>query len=167
MQWLFIGVLVATLSLMESFERPPKCEPVTAPLCQNSGDELNKSERMYNETVYPNILGHRNQEEAGLEMHQFFPLVKVNCSQFLRLFLCTVYVPMCSKHGLKLVIRPCRSLCEYARTGCLPLMRQFGFSWPDVLKCEKFPRKADGVCFGGPSSQTKEVTGIYPISFPL
>ena len=157
MQWLFIGVLVATLSLMESFERPPKCEPVTVPLCEG----------MYNETVYPNILGHRNQEEAGLEVHQFFPLVKVNCSQFLQVFLCTVYVPMCSKHGLKLVIGPCRSLCEYARSGCLPLIRRFGFSWPDVLKCEKFPRKGDGVCFGSPSSQTKEVTGIYPISFPL
>jgi len=153
MQWLFIGVLIATLSLIESFERPVKCEPVTVPLCKTSG-QFHKYERMYNETVYPNILGHRNQEEAGLEVSQFSPLVRVNCSQYLRLFLCTVYVPMCSSP----VIRPCRSLCEGVRGGCLPLMQKFGFKWPESLKCEKYPRKTDGICFGGPNNQVEEVT---------
>ena len=91
----------------------------------------------YNETIMPNLLNHQNQEEAGIEVHQFFPLVKVNCSPYLKFFLCTMYVPICTM--MDDAIPPCRSLCIRARTGCERLMNQFGFEWPDNLDCQKFP----------------------------
>lgn len=46
-----------------------KCEPITIPLCKGIG---------YNMTSYPNSYGHEGQDEAGLEVHQFYPLVEVS-----------------------------------------------------------------------------------------
>ncbi|XP_062618510.1 uncharacterized protein LOC134280099 [Saccostrea cucullata] len=107
----------------------PKCEQISIPLCKDIS---------YNYTVMPNLLNHQKQKDAGLEVHQFFPLVKVNCrASKLKFFLCSVYVPVCSI--LSKAIPPCRSICEEARDGCEPLMRQFGFQWPASLACEKFP----------------------------
>lgn len=45
-----------------------RCEPITIPLCKDI---------QYNETIMPNLLNHQKQEDAGLEVHQFYPLVKV------------------------------------------------------------------------------------------
>lgn len=105
---------------------PATCQPITLSLCNNLP---------YTETIVPNMLGHKTQEEAGLEMHQFFPLIKVDCSAHLRLFLCSVYVPKCVSRKAK---PPCRRLCEQVRSGCEPLMSRFGFQWPSSLRCEAF-----------------------------
>ena len=105
-----------------------KCEPITIPLCQNI---------QYNETVFPNLLNHTSQQEAGLEVHQFWPLVEVNCSPYLQHFLCSVYAPNCTVH--KTPIPPCRSLCLEVKNGCLELMRRNGFSWPRNLNCDQYP----------------------------
>jgi frizzled protein 1/7 len=96
----------------------------------------------YDQTIMPNVLGHQNQEDAGLELHQFFPLVQVGCSPYLKLFLCIVYVPVCTI--IEEPIPPCRELCLKAKGGCEPLMSQFGFTWPDSLDCDQFPK--DGLC---------------------
>ena len=93
-----------------------KCVPVGIPLCQDLP---------YNMSIMPNILGHHTQEEAGLEVHQFFPLVKVNCSPHLQVFLCSVYSPVCTI--MDHPIPPCRELCEAARAGCEHLIVKFGF----------------------------------------
>lgn len=45
-----------------------RCEPITIPLCKDI---------QYNETIMPNLLNHQRQEDAGIEVHAFFPLVKV------------------------------------------------------------------------------------------
>lgn len=125
-----------------------KCEPITIPLCQDI---------KYNKTIFPNILAHRNQEESGLEVHQFFPLVKVKCSPYLKFFLCSVYVPICSE-AFSTPIPPCRSLCMVARKGCLPLMESFGFRWPEALRCERYPKMGTGsICVG--KNFTKKESG--------
>ncbi|XP_071513210.1 uncharacterized protein [Panulirus ornatus] len=112
------------------------CEHIAVPLCQDIP---------YNTTVLPNMLNHSSQDDAGLELHQFFPLVKIQCSQDIQLFLCSVYLPPCTI--LEQPLLPCRSLCLSARTGCEPLMIKFGFSWPDSLDCDKFPADPrDQVC---------------------
>lgn len=105
-----------------------RCESITISLCSNMP---------YNKTIMPNILGHQNQEEAGMEVHQFFPLVKVNCSKDLHFFLCSVYIPICTI--LEVPIPPCRPLCLSAKNGCETLMNRFGFQWPESLDCNKFP----------------------------
>jgi len=46
-----------------------RCEPITIPLCKDI---------QYNDTIMPNLLNHQKQEDAGLEVHQFYPLVKVH-----------------------------------------------------------------------------------------
>ena len=72
----------------------------------------------------------------------------MQCSQYLKFFLCSVYVPICSDK-VSSAIPPCRNLCEVARTGCLPLMHQFGFQWPEQLTCEKYPEMGSGsLCVG-------------------
>ncbi|XP_074520243.1 frizzled-7-A-like [Halichoeres trimaculatus] len=114
------------------------CQPISIPLCTDIA---------YNETIMPNLLGHANQEEAGLEVHQFYPLVQVRCSEDLKFFLCSVYAPVCTV--LDRAIPPCRSLCERARQGCEALMNKFGFPWPERLRCEGFPIHGAGeICVG-------------------
>ncbi|XP_070821650.1 uncharacterized protein [Chaetodon trifascialis] len=102
------------------------CQAITVPLCNNLP---------YTETVMPNILGHKTQEDAALEAHQFHPLVKVECSPQLKPFLCSVYTPECVSGRPR---PPCRTLCEQARSGCESLMKKFGFPWPEALRCEAF-----------------------------
>ena len=58
-------------------------------------------------TIVPNLLGHTKQEQAGMEVHQFFPLVKVQCPAHLQMFLCAVYAPVCTI--LEYPLPPCRS----------------------------------------------------------
>ncbi|XP_068179074.1 uncharacterized protein [Antennarius striatus] len=102
------------------------CQPITIPLCKDLP---------YSDTVMPNILGHRNQDDAGLEVHQFFPLIKVGCSPQLKPFLCSVYTPECVSGKPR---PPCKTLCEQARSGCESLMNRFGFQWPESLRCDAF-----------------------------
>ncbi|XP_010005688.1 PREDICTED: frizzled-7 [Chaetura pelagica] len=99
------------------------CQPISIPLCTDIA---------YNQTILPNLLGHTNQEDAGLEVHQFYPLVKVQCSAELKFFLCSMYAPVCTV--LEQAIPPCRSLCERARQGCEALMNKFGFQWTEGLR---------------------------------
>ncbi|XP_014829284.1 PREDICTED: frizzled-7-A-like [Poecilia mexicana] len=117
---------------------PGFCQPISIPLCTDIA---------YNRTIMPNLLGHSNQEDAGLEVHQFYPLVQVQCSAELRFFLCTMYAPVCTV--LDRAIPPCRALCEQARNGCEELMNKFGFQWPDRLRCQNFPPHGAGeICVG-------------------
>ncbi|KAK5855930.1 hypothetical protein PBY51_007561 [Eleginops maclovinus] len=114
------------------------CQPISIPLCTDIA---------YNQTIMPNLVGHYNQEEAGLEVHQFYPLVKVQCSPELKFFLCSMYAPVCTV--LEKAIPPCRSICERAKQGCEALMNKFGFQWPERLRCENFPVLGDGqICVG-------------------
>lgn len=58
------------------FPHHNKCEPVTIPLC---------SDLQYNATIMPNLIGHTRQDDAALEVHQFIPLVKIDCSPDLKM----------------------------------------------------------------------------------
>lgn len=119
-------------------EIPPhgRCQPISIPFCTGIA---------YNETILPNILGHQTLEEAGMEIHQYFPLVKINCSPDLQFFLCSVFVPVCTilDHALP----PCKSLCVSARNGCEGIMQRFGFQWPEYINCDNFPEPGQ-LCVG-------------------
>ncbi|XP_034046939.1 frizzled-2 [Thalassophryne amazonica] len=123
------------------------CQPITIPLCTDIA---------YNQTIMPNLVGHYNQEDAGLEVHQFYPLVKVQCSPELKFFLCSMYAPVCTV--LEKAIPPCRSICERAKQGCEALMNKFGFQWPERLQCENFPILGLGhICVGHNESTASTV----------
>nr|XP_060638607.1 frizzled-5 [Anolis sagrei ordinatus] len=109
------------------------CQEITVPMCKGIG---------YNLTYMPNQFNHDTQDEAGLEVHQFWPLVEIQCSPDLKFFLCAMYTPICLLDYAK-PLPPCRSVCERAKAGCSPLMRQYGFAWPERMGCDKLPLLGD------------------------
>lgn len=113
-----------------------RCEPITIPFCMGIA---------YNETIMPNLLGQQRQDEAGFEVQQYYPLVKIQCSHDLQFFLCSVFVPVCTI--IERPIPPCRSLCVSARNGCESIMNRFQIEWPDNLECSKFPENGQ-LCVG-------------------
>ncbi|ETE64631.1 Frizzled-1, partial [Ophiophagus hannah] len=95
------------------------CQPITIPLCTDIA---------YNQTIMPNLLGHTNQEDAGVAS-----------------------LPLPLRAGAPGL----RSAHEQVR---LPvagaLMNKFGFQWPDTLRCEKFPVHGAGeLCVGQNTSE--------------
>ncbi|KAL9703078.1 hypothetical protein quinque_006596 [Culex quinquefasciatus] len=132
----------------EEFQHHNRCEPITIPFC---------TDIQYNKTIMPNLLGHHKQEEAALEVHQFIPLVKIDCSPDLKFFLCSLYAPVCTI--LSYPIPPCRSLCESARV-CESIMRTFDFQWPENLECSKFPLDGKELCVS--QNNSSETTPIPP-----
>ncbi|XP_069504129.1 frizzled-8 [Ambystoma mexicanum] len=133
------------------------CQEITVPLCRGIG---------YNHTYMPNQFNHDTQDEAGLEVHQFWPLVEIQCSPDLKFFLCSMYTPICLE-DYKKPLPPCRSVCERAKAGCAPLMRQYGFAWPDRMRCDQLPQQGnpDTLCMdynrtepGGPAAAAGATT---------
>ncbi|XP_053632050.1 frizzled-7-A [Cherax quadricarinatus] len=145
---------VEHVSDLDMLPRHDRCEPITIRLCKDI---------QYNTTIMPNLLNHHTQEEAGMEVHQFFPLVKVQCSQDLHFFLCSVYVPVCTI--LDRPLPPCRHLCLSAKDGCEDLMNKFGFQWPESLDCNKFPADPhEALCVG--ENSTSPPASSFPKSDP-
>ncbi|XP_041781113.1 frizzled-2 [Anopheles merus] len=110
-----------------------RCEEITIPMCRGIG---------YNLTSFPNEMNHETQEEAGLEVHQFWPLVEIKCSPDLKFFLCSMYTPICIEDYHK-PLPVCRSVCERARAGCAPIMESYSFNWPERMACENLPVSGD------------------------
>ena len=125
--------LAMACSLVSGKKGSRKCEEITIPMCHGIG---------YNLTHMPNQFNHDTQEEAGLEVHQFWPLVEIQCSPDLKFFLCSMYAPICMTNYHK-SLPACRTVCERAKSGCAPLMRQYGFAWPERMRCDDLPEYGD------------------------
>jgi hypothetical protein len=109
-----------------------KCEPLNPevlPLCKDIA---------YNETRFPNFMKQKSQQEAASETSIYLPLVRINCSPVLKLFLCSLYAPPCIKNYSS-TLKPCREMCEKAKSGCEDFMKRFSYSWPDYIDCWRFP----------------------------
>lgn len=119
--------------LEDPYAETPKCEQIRIKACQDLP---------YNITIFPNDMGQSTQEEAGQEIGQYASLIRIRCSPSLKLFLCSLYFPVCT--GMKKPLPPCRSLCEQNRRDCEPLMRGFRYDWPPVMDCARFPE--DSLC---------------------
>lgn len=152
----FLTSCIAFVNCQGSRKNSWQCEKITVPLCSDLG---------YNATRMPNMLGHDTQKEAGQEILQFVPLIKCNCSTpHLKFFLCSAYFPMCTDM-VDVKIASCRPLCEYVRDKCLPVLKEFGISWPMNLNCTKFLYENNDrqMCMPGPnftdSSSPKPVLG--------
>ena len=117
-----------------------RCEPIS---------KINMCKGIpYNETIFPNLRGHDTQEEADQAMSGFYPLIKINCSADIQLFLCALYAPVCTM--LNYPLPPCRALCLSAKRGCEEVMSQFDYPWPSYFDCNNFPvgGKPDELCVG-------------------
>ncbi|XP_030233536.1 frizzled-3 [Gadus morhua] len=104
------------------------CEPIGLRMCQDLP---------YNTTFMPNLLNHYDQQTAALAMEPFHPMVNLQCSPDMRMFLCALYAPVCTEYGR--VSLPCRGLCRRSQSDCRGLMEMFGLAWPDEMDCSRFP----------------------------
>lgn len=115
-----------------------RCERITIPLCLNM---------RYNMTRMPNLVGHMNQKDATMQVHEFIPLVQIGCSRFLTFFLCSLYAPMCTdmqQMGEETMVVPaCRSMCLEVKSKCEPVLKRLNFNWPNALDCGRLPLKSD------------------------
>ena len=108
-------------------EKPWKCENITSSFCKN---------------MKYNITHSHNQHHAHMELVTFQPLVNIQCSDELELFLCSVYIPYCTEK-VRQPIMACRTLCERVYKACFPIMASYKFEWPANLNCSQFLPKND------------------------
>ncbi|XP_034028463.1 secreted frizzled-related protein 2 [Thalassophryne amazonica] len=100
--------------------------PLGMALCQHIG---------YDTMRMPNLLGHDSSAEAIQQSSSWLPLLARECHPDARIFLCSLFAPIC----LDRFISPCRSLCESVRDSCAPIMGCYGYPWPDILRCDQYP----------------------------
>lgn len=128
-----IWSLVMVMMMVHQSKGEPKvCENLSTDMCKGLG---------YNQTYTPNYFNQRTQWKAVLQLKQYWPLVRYQCSSDLQFFLCSLYTPICDANQETVV--PCRSVCERAKAGCEPIMHRFGYPWPAQLKCVQFPKVGD------------------------
>ncbi|KAG9354011.1 hypothetical protein JZ751_012135 [Albula glossodonta] len=112
-------------------------------LCHNVG---------YGQMLLPNLLEHETMAEVRQQAGSWVPLVHKACHPGTQVLLCSLFAPVC----LDRPVPPCRWLCEAVKEGCLPVMEAFGFPWPEMLSCDKFPQ--DDVCIANTTSNTTHTT---------
>ncbi|KAK1336196.1 hypothetical protein QTO34_004000 [Cnephaeus nilssonii] len=136
-------------------EEERRCDPIRISMCQNLG---------YNVTKMPNLVGHELQTDAELQLTTFTPLIQYGCSSQLQFFLCSVYVPMCTEK-INIPIGPCGGMCLSVKRRCEPVLKEFGFAWPESLNCSKFPPQNDHnhMCMEGPGDEEVPLPHKNPI----
>ncbi|XP_077579583.1 secreted frizzled-related protein 2-like [Stigmatopora nigra] len=118
------------LAFSSSFRSVCKPVPSTLSLCHGIG---------YRQMRLPNLLGHDSLREAQQQSAAWLPLVSKLCHRDTRKFLCSLFAPVCvPDYGAP--VNPCGSLCEAVRDHCVPVMSAFGFPWPEMFNCSRFPR---------------------------
>lgn len=122
-----------------AYDKPPQCVPIPDDLrlCHGVG---------YNQMLLPNLLEHESMAEVRQQAGSWVPLVHKACHPSTRILLCSLFAPVCMDRP----VYPCRLLCESVRQGCEPIMEAFGFPWPEMLACDKFPQ--GDVCISTPNN---------------
>ena len=133
-----------------------RCEPMTVDYCQDV--------RMVKSVYLPNARGHDNQTQALEEFDDYLELItKSACSNGLYHFLCSFYFPLCytnQQDNTPVMVKPCRSLCEYVRTPCEAVLRNNNFSWPVFLNCSLDYFGEGDTCFGPADPSTAQFTTV-------
>ncbi|XP_078131948.1 carboxypeptidase Z-like isoform X1 [Sander vitreus] len=128
---------------------PPQCDPGFRGLCKPKVEEKPKctdvllsycDDMAYTQTMFPNILGHKNREdaEAGAEyllMSVVESLLGGECNPEIRMLGCSVLAPRCEKEK---VLKPCRTTCETVHKRCSHFFEDIEMAWPYFLDCDRF-----------------------------
>ena len=104
----------------------------------------------YTKMRLPNLVEHDTLHEVTQQSMSWIPLLNIKCHPDTQLFLCSLFSPVC----LERPIYPCRSLCQSVRAGCEGRMQAYGFPWPAMLDCDKFPLDND-MCITSQSVRNK------------
>ncbi|XP_073686002.1 secreted frizzled-related protein 1b [Garra rufa] len=133
----------------DSYGKSPQCMeiPEDLRLCFNVG---------YNQMLLPNLLEHETIAEVKQQAGSWVPLVHKACHPGTQVFLCSLFAPVC----LERPTYPCRWLCEAVRDSCTPIMEAFGFPWPEMLSCDKFP--LGDVCISMNTTSSNDTDMISP-----
>ena len=125
-------------------DREPMCVPIPSnlTLCRDIG---------YTKMRLPNLLDHDTMQEVSQQAASWVPLLNIKCHEDTQLFLCSLFAPVC----LERTIYPCRSLCEKVQAGCKGTMANYGFPWPAMLDCDKFPLDND-MCIASRNVQQQQ-----------
>lgn len=102
-----------------------RCEEIQISFCRDLP---------YNQTILPNLFNHQSQDIARNHLRVYEPLIKLKCSPYLQLFLCTLYAPICLNN--KEPVPPCRNLCLSAKNGC---EEHIPSDWEKKFNCSNFP----------------------------
>lgn len=93
----------------------------------------------YDRMRLPNLLEHDSIRELTQASKDWIHLLSIRCHPDTQVFLCSLFAPVCFDRP----IWPCRSLCKAVQAGCEARMASYGFAWPDMLHCDKFPPDND------------------------
>ena len=95
----------------------------------------------YKLMVLPNLLRHETLHEVKQQASSFVPLVKQDCHKHAKIFLCSLFAPVClieDNSAVQGAIPPCQSFCRSVKNQCLPLMQDYTFDWPAMLNCSQY-----------------------------
>lgn len=67
-------------------------------------------------------------------MDQYQELLNDKCSPFLRLFVCSVFVPFCSEEAAD-TVPPCRGFCEEVHRDCYTVLLEADIGWHKEFNC--------------------------------
>ncbi|KAF4518122.1 hypothetical protein B566_EDAN007823 [Ephemera danica] len=138
---LFILLFIDGPKIIHSWDSV--CEPIQIETCQGLGYEL---------TTMPNLLGHESQAQANRELNLLLLRITHECSPHLRLFLCSMFVPLCSEQ-VSAPVPACRSLCEEVQSSCSLLLLSLKRPWHPFFNCSQFPEpKRNGPCMQFPNA---------------
>ncbi|XP_069693486.1 secreted frizzled-related protein 5-like [Periplaneta americana] len=112
----------------------------------------------YNKMRLPNLLDHDTMAEVSQQASSWVALNNIRCHPDIQLFLCSLFSPVC----LDRPIYPCRSLCEKVKQGCEGRMKKYGFPWPEMFNCSKFPQDND-MCITPQSSAEDRCLVCNPV----
>jgi len=91
----------------------------------------------YSDMVLPNLLRHETLVEVKQQAASFVPLLRQGCHSHARIFLCSLFAPVCLQQVVG-AIPPCKQLCSDVERSCAPVLREYQFDWPSMLNCSQF-----------------------------
>ncbi|XP_067138906.1 secreted frizzled-related protein 5-like [Centruroides vittatus] len=140
----FVLLIFTVFNLSESYQLFPEWNLINGRLNQQRCVDIPSNLTLchgigYEQMRLPNLLDHDTMVEVLSQASSWVPLLNLKCHSDTRVFLCSLFAPIC----LDRLIYPCTSLCEAVKHGCEKRMENYGYPWPAMLSCDKFPADND------------------------